>query len=141
MITPETNSKLREILESSTSAVNPHLPGVLYCAVDSKGDEFFKHTSGLRGLGSDEPMTLDTIFWLASFTKVLTGISCMQLVEQGEIQLDNADDVERVAPELAAVEVLEKDEDGRLRLVPKQTRITLRMLLNHTGISSCALKG
>lgn len=133
MIKLDTIDELKTVLDTSTSGDRPLLPGVVYCAVDSHGNELFKHASGKRGLGQDDPMTLDAVFWLASFTKVLTGIACMQLVEQGRIDLDNASGVEKVLPELASIQVLDNDGIGRLELRPQQTKITLRMLLNHTG--------
>ena len=58
----------------------------------------------------------------------------MQLVEQGRLALDDADLVERYFPELKTVRVLEGiDENGKAETVAKKNRITLRMLLNHTG--------
>lgn len=74
-------------------------------------------------------MTLDSIFWIASCTKMITGIACMQLVEQGVLNLDDSDQVEKICPELKDVKVLQ--DDGTL--VEKRRGITLRMLLNHTG--------
>lgn len=57
----------------------------------------------------------------------------MQLVEQGKLSLDDAQQVETIAPELRDVKVLEGDLKSGFRLVEKQRKITLRMLLNHTG--------
>lgn len=56
----------------------------------------------------------------------------MQLVERGDLLLDDSDQLESLAPELKLVRVLERDGDGELSLQEKKTRITLRMLLNHT---------
>lgn len=53
----------------------------------------------------------------------------MQLVEQGMLSLDDADQVERLCPELTDVQVLQSDGT----LVPKRRGITLRMLLSHTS--------
>jgi CubicO group peptidase (beta-lactamase class C family) len=53
----------------------------------------------------------------------------MQLVEQGLLNLDDSDQVEKICPELKEVKVLQ--DDGSL--VEKRRGITLRMLLNHTG--------
>jgi len=53
----------------------------------------------------------------------------MQLVEQGKVPLDDANELERICPELKDVKVLQ--EDGTL--VDKKRGITLRMLLTHTG--------
>ncbi|KAL5365933.1 beta-lactamase/transpeptidase-like protein [Aspergillus floccosus] len=71
----------------------------------------------------------DKVHWLASRTKLVTGIACMQLVEQARLRLDDSDQVEQLCPELAAVKVLQEDSS----LVDKRSRITLRMLLTHTA--------
>lgn len=132
------------------------IPGVVYCAVNRKGDLVFEHASGKVGVGRERDIDLETVFWTASCTKMITGIACMQLVERGMLALDDADLVERLCPvcgtfvvdgwicadvlslvchadmwmqELKEVKVLE--EGGRL--VEKKRRITLRMLLSHTG--------
>jgi hypothetical protein len=72
--------------------------GIVYCAVNKKGDLVFEHASGKVGKGSDKPMTMDTVFWIASCTKMITGIACMQLVEQGKLSLDDTAIVEKLAP-------------------------------------------
>jgi CubicO group peptidase (beta-lactamase class C family) len=53
----------------------------------------------------------------------------MQLVEQGKLALDDANQVGGLCPELREVKVIQ--EDGSL--VEKYRPITLRMLLTHTG--------
>jgi CubicO group peptidase (beta-lactamase class C family) len=105
----------------------PGIPGAVFVAVDKNGERF-AHASGKRGVASNEPMTLDSVFSILSCTKLVTGIACMQLVEQKVLRLDDADQVERLVPELKDVKVLQ--EDGQL--VEKTNRITLRMLLSHT---------
>ena len=82
---------------------------------------------------SEKPITLDSVFRAASCTKMITGIACMQLVESGVLQLDSPGQIESLAPELRDVKVLTRAADGSFSLVEKTTRITLRMLLNHTG--------
>ena len=44
--------------------------------------------SGERVIGSGIAMTTDTVGWIASMTKALTGTAAMQLVEQGRLELD-----------------------------------------------------
>ena len=75
-------------------------------------------------------MTLDSVFWIASCTKMIAGLACMQLVEQGKLHLDDGDEIENLIPELRNLQVLQKDG----KLVPKNKKITLRMLLSHTGM-------
>jgi len=102
--------------------------GIVYCAVNKKGELVFEHASGKKGIGSDEKMDSDTVFWIASCTKMITGIACLQLCEQGKLSLDDVAIVEKLAPELKDVQVI----DGK-KLVPKKRGITLRMLLSHTA--------
>jgi CubicO group peptidase (beta-lactamase class C family) len=104
---------------------------VVGIAVGRDGKELFAHAAGKRGFGSEEPMTLDSIFWIASCTKMITGIACMQLVEQGKLSLDDAAQTEKLCPELKDLQVLQPDG----KLVAKEGGITLRMLLTHTGES------
>jgi CubicO group peptidase (beta-lactamase class C family) len=79
-------------------------------------------------------MQLDTVFWIASCTKLITCIACMQLVEQGKLNLDDADQAEALCPQLKAAKVFKGFENNKPILVPKKTGITLRMLLTHTGM-------
>jgi CubicO group peptidase (beta-lactamase class C family) len=126
---------LKEKLDAVTS--NPDgIPGLVMIAIDRNGDYVFEHASGTIGLGVNKPMTLDTVFWTASCTKILVSIAAMQLVEQGKLALDDIDLVETLAPELKDVKVLEEDPSGELRLVEKIGGITLRMLLTHTGMTT-----
>ena len=41
------------------------IPGTVYCAVNKKGELIFQHASGNKGLGKQEPMTMDSVFWIA----------------------------------------------------------------------------
>ena len=79
---------------------------------------------------STEESHADDIYWLASCTKLVTAIACMQLVEQGRLSLDDGDQLERLCPELKDIGVLQADGS----LASKDNKITLRMLLTHTGM-------
>jgi CubicO group peptidase (beta-lactamase class C family) len=74
------------------------IPGVVYCAVNKDGDLLFEHASGKVGVGKEGNVDMDTVFWIASCTKMITGIACMQLVEQGKLELDSVELVEKIAP-------------------------------------------
>ena len=69
----------------------------------------------------------DSIFRLASMTKVITSAAAMQLVEQGTLALDVP--TSKVLPELAEYRVLRADDS----LTPPAQPITLRHLLTHTS--------
>ncbi|MCJ1235764.1 hypothetical protein MMC14_003735 [Varicellaria rhodocarpa] len=49
---------------------------------------------------------MDTVFWIASCTKLIGAIAVMQLVEQGKLALDDADIIEKVCPELRDIKIL-----------------------------------
>ncbi len=76
---------------------------------------------GLDGSPSPpEPMTLDTIFDLASLTKILaTSTAVLQLYEQGKLGID--DPVQNYLPEF------------NTGADPRRAAVTLRMLLTHTS--------
>ena len=95
--TAEAVQELRTVIDAAIA--DPHgPPGVVCAAVDKNGKHIFQHASGKMGAGIDKPMTMDNVFWIASCTKIVTGIACMQLVEQGKLSLDDSDQVEKLAP-------------------------------------------
>jgi methyl acetate hydrolase len=117
------------LLEKAAATGDP--PGVIAMATDGK-DTIYEGAFGVRELGSDRPMTLETVCWMHSMTKAITAACVMQLVEQGKVGLD--DDCGGRVPALATPKVLEGfDEMGRPRLRPAKGPITLRHLLTHTA--------
>lgn len=127
-------AKLRNIIDEYTvGGQDRKIPGLVYSAFRKNGETIFQHCSGTRGMSSQDAMSFDTTFFLASFTKLATSVSCMQLVERGVLSLDDADHVERICPELRDVQVITRTNDGKFKLVDKTRRITLRMLMTHTG--------
>lgn len=106
-------------------------PGVVAAAATREG-VIFEGGFGTRDLATGAPMTADTVVWIASMTKALTGACAMQLVEQGRLSLDG--DVARLLPELGEVQVLEGfDDGGKPKLRAPKRAITLRHLLTHTS--------
>ncbi|KAJ8111000.1 hypothetical protein ONZ43_g5731 [Nemania bipapillata] len=128
-LTVETVTKLRGIVDTSCVDQEKGIPGATVVVVGKDGNDLFAHSSGKRGIVSNEPMTLDNIFWIASSTKMLVGLACMQLVEKGSLKLDDGEHLENLCPELKTLQVLRTD--GTLE--KKNKAITLRMLLTHTA--------
>jgi CubicO group peptidase (beta-lactamase class C family) len=122
-------SKLDEIL--GAAARTGDVPGVVAIATDRERN-IYEGAFGVRTLGSDAPMTLDTVGWIASCTKALTGTACMQLVEQGRIDLESP--VHQWLPRLAECKVLDGfDAAGQPQMRAPRRPITLRHLLTHTA--------
>jgi len=66
---------------------------------------------------------------------MIGAIAAMQLVEQGKLTLDDGDLVESICPELKSIKILKNvDDNGNPEFVEKKAKITLRMLLTHTGM-------
>lgn len=131
-LSEETLRNLAKTVEDACADPKSDIPGASVVVVGKDGKEMFAHAAGRRGVSSSDPMTLDSVFWIASCTKMIAGIACMQLVEQGKLHLDDGDETERLIPEFEDLQVLQKDG----KLVPKNKKITLRMLLTHTGTST-----
>lgn len=132
-ISAETVDKIKSTIDAATADAKG-IPGVTVVVVGRDGKELLAHASGKIGVLSDKENTLDTIYWIASCTKLLTGIACMQLVEQGKLSLDDSDALYKLVPELKEKKVLEGGLKGGFKLVDKQQEITLRRLLSHTGM-------
>jgi len=120
---------LHDLLWQSTG--KSRLPGVVAIAARADG-VLFEAAAGVRDVVTREPMTIDTVFWLASMTKPITSVAAMQLVEQGRLALDTP--IAAVLPQLAHRSVLDGyDPDGAVRLRPARGEVTLRHLLTHTS--------
>lgn len=107
------------------------VPGVVAMATDRNGT-LYEGAFGKRVLGQDAAMTADTVVWIASMTKALTGAAAMQQVERGKLDLESP--ASKWVPELGAVEVLEGfDAAGKPRTRKPKRPVTLRHLLTHTA--------
>ncbi len=90
--------------------------------------------AGARAI--DDPaagtMTTDTVCWIASMSKAVTGVAAMQLVERGQLDLDAP--AAEILAGLGEVGVLEGfDDEGQPLTRPARSPITLRHLLTHTA--------
>ena len=77
-------------------------------------------------------MTVDTVLYIASCTKLITAISCLQLVEQGKVTLDDPKVIETILPEVASAKII-SGEKGNFQFHAPKNKITLRMLLDHSS--------
>ncbi len=79
------------------------------------------YVDGFADLASKRPLREDSIFWIASMTKPMTGVCVMILVEEGKLSLDAP--ISDYLPEMKNLKL----EDG------SPAAITLRHLLTHTS--------
>src|SRR5262245_29840370 len=102
------------------------LPGAV--TVLARGDDV--HVDAIGSFAFDEgapPMTPDTLFRIASFTKPILATVTMMLVEEGA--LDLAEPVDRLLPELADRRVLARIDGPVEETVPARRPITVEDLL------------
>ncbi|MDF9833920.1 CubicO group peptidase (beta-lactamase class C family) [Ereboglobus sp. PH5-5] len=104
---------------------------------------------GFADIASAKPMRNDTLFWIASMTKPMTGACIMMLVDEGKVSLDDPvskyipefDAPQKIVPKKSATTVNEEGvrvtDNAPRQTAPKntlrKTPITLRHLLCHTS--------
>ena len=117
-----------------------------------KNDEIvFDGKWGWADISARKPVTDDTIFRMASMTKVVTGVAIMKLIEAGKLGLD--DPISRYLPQFADQRVCNdpryefKPGMSMLSLIPKilffrmdkvrtvsaEREVTIRDLLSHAS--------
>ncbi|KAG9200777.1 GPI transamidase component [Epicoccum nigrum] len=120
---------VKSILNAFTSEGPTGAPGLAFHAVDRSGKTLVEHQAGNLSVDSKEAVNEDTLFWIASCTKLVTAVALLQLVEQGKIGLDDAEAIKKLLPELGEKKVYADGVNG----ADQQKAITLRMLLAHTA--------
>jgi methyl acetate hydrolase len=93
----------------------------------------YQGASGKQDTIKNIPMTVDSIFRIASMTKPITSVGVMQLVESGRVKLDEP--AATYLPELSQVQVLEEFDasTGKAKLRSPNALPTVRQLLSHTS--------
>jgi CubicO group peptidase (beta-lactamase class C family) len=106
-------------------------PGAVAIVVN-KNQTLYEKSFGLQSLRTKSPMTIDTIFNIASMTKPIAALGCMRAVEQGLLHLDQ--NAGELIPWLDEVQVLDGfTSSGKPLMRNARTHITLRKLLTHTS--------
>ena len=77
--------------------------------------------TGLADVGARRLMTVDTVCWIASMTKPVTGVALLMLQDEGKLNV--ADPVARYLPEFAAL----RTPSGQ------PANLTITQLMNHTS--------
>ena len=123
------NNEIDTVLQARVDAGD--VPGVVAMAATERS-VIYQGAFGARSLGAPARMSADTVFSIASMTKLLTSVAAMQLVERGRLQLDEP--AARLDPTLESPLVLDGfDVQGMPQLRAARKPITLRHLLTHTS--------
>jgi CubicO group peptidase (beta-lactamase class C family) len=113
-----------------TAVTDGVAPGVVATAADAYG-VIYEGAAGRRSADEDDPVGVDTLFRIASMTKALTSVAALQLVERGDLELDQP--VGDVRPDFDELQVLEGFDGDTPRLRAPASRATVRQLLTHTS--------
>ncbi len=95
-------------------------PGLIYGVV-ADGQLAHMQSFGVQDLDSGAPVTAQTVFRIASMTKMMTGLLILDLQDQGRLYLEEP--AEKYVPQMADWSY--PTQDSR--------RVTIRDLLNHTA--------
>ena len=120
---------VKSLLDAVTNEGPAGSPGLAFHAVDRSGKTLVEHQAGNLSIDSKQAINEDTLFWIASCTKLVTAVALLQLVEQGKIGLDDAEAIKKYAPEISKKQVYADGVNG----VDQENPVTLRMLLAHTA--------
>jgi CubicO group peptidase (beta-lactamase class C family) len=138
--TPEevglSSSRLARITETlKTDVERGRIPGAVV-VVARKGRVAYTQAIGFRDKATGSPMTVDSIFRIASMTKPMVSVAAMMLYEDGRLFV--ADPVSKYIPAMGKMQVGVERMDpmtGKsvLALVPAEREMTVQDLLRHTS--------
>ncbi len=118
---PKSDAKPASVPEAIQQFIDKHQISGAVTFVASPKHAAQVHAVGLADIAGNVPMKNDTMFWIASMTKPVTGVAIMMMAEQGKLSVD--DPVGKYIPELAHL----KTADGVEHVV------TLKHLLTHSS--------
>jgi CubicO group peptidase (beta-lactamase class C family) len=127
-MTPEVSNAVQEILDRAVES--GAVPGAAFVVTGPEG-EVQEVTSGTPRVGTDEPVTTDTMYRLMSMTKAVASVGALQLVERGEMRLDQ--EVASIIPEFGEIKVLDGFDGDRPRLREPSRSATVQELFTHTS--------
>lgn len=96
---------VQRVLDTYTAGKGPNnVPGAVAYIADASGKQVAWAASGVNDISKPDPMKKDAIFWIASCSKLLIAIACLQLVERGQLSLE--DSIAKFLPEAGELKML-----------------------------------
>jgi CubicO group peptidase (beta-lactamase class C family) len=115
---------LRNAVESGA------VPNVVGIAAN-RGGLIYSGAAGPRKVGESGEVGVDTPYWIASMTKMVTTVAALQLREQGKLDFDAP--VATYLPEWDKLQVLDGFDGDTPRLRAPRTTATVANLVTHTS--------
>jgi CubicO group peptidase (beta-lactamase class C family) len=92
---------------------------------------------GAADVEGRKPMEADTVFRIASMSKIVTAVAVMMLEEDGKLSVD--DPVEKHLPEFRGQKLVKSSKDDTITLGDPARPIRISDLLTHTSGMNCGL--
>lgn len=106
------------------------VPGLVAVVGDRDG-VLYEGAFGALSVDGGASVRPDSMFWLASMTKALVSVAALQLIERGELGLEQP--VADILPAFGALQVLDGFDGDTPRLRAPERQATIRQLLTHTA--------
>jgi CubicO group peptidase (beta-lactamase class C family) len=90
---------------------------------------------GYADLESKKPMRADTVFRIASMSKLVTSVAVMMLEDDGKLDVD--DPLEKYLPEFRGLKLITKREGDTITLATPPRQPTITDLMTHTSGIPC----
>ncbi|WP_158222561.1 serine hydrolase domain-containing protein [Rhodopirellula sp. MGV] len=107
------------------------IAGCVAIVADRTGKVHYRNLMGYADVESQQSISEDNVFWIASMTKMFAGASIMMLVDEGKVSLD--DPISKFIPQLNDWKVVEEKDDSHVLLVAPVRPVTIRHALSHTS--------
>ncbi len=115
---PNTATSIKQAMDRFVSS--NEVAGVVTMVIDPEKTLHLEST-GFADLANRDPMTTDSIHWIASMSKPITAACMMILVDEGKVSL--SDPIAKHLPEMSGLQTA----------AGKSVAITIEQLLNHTS--------
>jgi CubicO group peptidase (beta-lactamase class C family) len=138
------SERLQRIHEAVARHIDAHDISGAVTVVARKGRLAHFEAHGLMDVDTNKAMSKDSMFWIASMSKPITGVAILMLMEEGKIRL--TDPVSKFIPEFRGmkVAVIQDGPAGRggppaagtpplFYTVPATHEITIQELLSHVS--------
>jgi methyl acetate hydrolase len=106
------------------------VPGAIAVAGDREG-VLYEGAVGRLSVDDDVLARPDTMVWIASMTKPIVSVAALQLIEQGDLELEQP--VAEILPAFGRLMVLEGYDGDTPRLRAPKRQASIRHLLTHTA--------
>lgn len=129
----QTSFDFSAVDEALAAAVEAgRVPGLVAAVTDRRG-VVYRRALGLAATATGEPMRIDTVFRVASMTKLVTTVAILMLHEQGEFELDDPFAMHVPGFEQPGVLASFDAATGAYAVRDAARPVTIRDLLTHTS--------